>query len=308
MSSQQMQGLISIMSKMMEQGGMARFSGQIDPVRLRTTIETAQKGMPLEPGVSYHADELGGVEAECCMPENAREDAVILYIHGGGLVCGNAFTSRGFGGMLAGETKIPVYTISYRLAPEHTYPAGSDDCMEAYMALKERYSDIPVFLIGESGGAYYSLITSIQARDKGVEQPAGMILYSPVGSFDQNMDRSGYGKNDITISEDGLAELRRMYCPDPEQWEDPYVSPLNADFEGLCPAYIVWDEDELLAADGEQILAKLRESGSDVMSDSYPECFHAFATTGRGTPESAEVLAKTVGFIEGKIPVRSFAE
>ena len=151
MASQQMEQLKAVMKQMMEHGG--KFDGKTDPLNMRTVIEASQARMPTEPGVTFTPDTLGGVEAERCASGNARTDALILYIHGGGLICGNAFTSRGYGSMLAGETNIPVYTISYRLAPEHIFPAAVDDCFNAYADILKREPGIPVFLIGESGGA-----------------------------------------------------------------------------------------------------------------------------------------------------------
>lgn len=58
--------------------------------------------------------------------------------------------------MLAGESKLPVYAFSYRLAPENKFPEAVDDCFAAYKAIQEKHPDKPVFLIGESGGAYLS--------------------------------------------------------------------------------------------------------------------------------------------------------
>lgn len=70
--------------------------------------------------------------------------------------------------MLAGETKIPVYAFSYRLAPEDKFPAAVDDCFTAYQAILKKHPGKPVFLIGESGGSIsLLLVTAMKARDNG---------------------------------------------------------------------------------------------------------------------------------------------
>jgi acetyl esterase/lipase len=296
-----MQGLIGMMGQMMQQGGMPKFDGEINPARLRGIIEAAQAGMPAEPGVTFKADTLGGIEAELCVPENAREDAVILYIHGGGLVCGNAFTARGYASMLAGAAKIPVYTNSYRLAPEHPYPAAVDDCFNAYADILKRRPNIPVFLIGESGGAYLCLTTTLKAKAAGLKLPAGIIPYSPVIDFSESIDRSANEGKDITVTSFGLKSLRALYCPDSSRWKEPYVSPLYGDYAGFPPMLLAWDADETLAADSEKLVEVAKLAGVEVQYKAYPGCFHAFATAGRGTPESAEVLADTLVFIEKHI-------
>ena len=69
-----------------------------------------------------------------------------------------------------------------------------------------------------------------------------------------------------------------------------------ADYTGMCPMLLAWDESESLAKDSEALAA-----GVEVQAKSYPDCFHAFATTGRGTPESYEVLRDTIAFFEAHI-------
>jgi acetyl esterase/lipase len=64
---------------------------------------------------------------------------------------------------------------------------------------------------------------------------------------------------------------------------------------------LAWDADETLAADSEKLVELAKAAGVEVRYKAYPGCFHAFAPTGRGTPESAEVLANTVAFIGERI-------
>lgn len=301
MASVQMEGLKVVMQQMMARGLAAKFDGDIDPERLRSVIQAAQANMPTEPGVTFAPCELGGVECELSIPENARADAVILYIHGGGLICGNARTSRGYASLLAGETKLPVYSLSYRLAPEYTCPAAIDDCFAVYRAVLEAHPGKPVFLIGESGGAYLSITTTLKARDSGVRMPAGVIPYSPPLEFSGHLDRHHPKNQDFTVSPDGLDGLGRMYYADESQQTDPYATPYYADYHGFAPTYLVWDESESLAVDAEFLRDKLIAAGVEVTAEGYPDCFHAFPTSGRGTPESAQVLVKTVNFINDHI-------
>lgn len=301
MASAQMEGLKAIMQQMMARGFAAKFDSDIDPNRLRSVIQMAQANMPTEPGVTFEPCTLGGIEAELSVPENARTDAIIIYIHGGGLICGNAQTSRGYASMLAGETKIPVYSFSYRLAPEHKCPAAIDDCFAVYQAVLEKHPGLPVFLIGESGGAYLAITTTLKARDRGVTLPAGIIPYSPPVEFAGVLDRNHPNNKDFTVTPNGLDSLGRLYFEDESQYTDPYATPYYADYHDFPPTYLVWDESESLAVDAEILRDKLIAAGSDVQWNSYPDCFHAFPTSGRGTPESLDVLQKTVAFMSSHI-------
>lgn len=300
MASKEMEQLKIGMKMMMEKGFAVTFDGSMDPFTLRSTIQAAQERMPSEPGVTFTSEKFGDMDAELSVPQNAREDAVIVYIHGGGLICGNAASSRGYASMLAEETQIPVYAFSYRLAPENKFPAAVDDCFEAYRAILAKNPDKPIFLIGESGGGYLSIVTAMKARDNQITMPAGVIPYSPVIDMTGRLNRVREGNRDFTVTPESMEWLAALYCSKEER-TNPYVSPYLDDMHDMPPMLLAWDESETLSVDSEDIVAKLRKNGIECHAKSYPDCFHAFATTGRGTPESMEVLKDTVAFIQAHI-------
>lgn len=301
MASVQMEELKNVMKGMMERGLMPSFGSDIDPVRLRQVIEQAQANMPLLPNVTFLSEKFGEMDAELSMPEDNREDAILVYIHGGGLICGNAVTSRGYASMLANETKIPTYAFSYRLAPEHPYPAAVEDCFLAYKKILENNPDKPIFLIGESGGAYLCITTALKARDNGVKMPAAIVPYSPLIDLSNAFERMRENNKDFTVKQEFLPSLQQLYAPDPKVRKEIYVSPYYDDFHDMCPIFLAWDTTETLAIDSEIIMEKAKTMGIEVAGKGYDDCFHAFATAGRGTPESSEVLDNTIAFIEARI-------
>ena len=296
MASQEMEQLKIGMKMMMERGFAPKFDGELDAMQLRSVIQAATSHMAIEPGVVFRPCTLGGIEAEWSVPENAREDVIVIYIHGGGLVCGNAETSRGYAGMLAGESRFPVLSFSYRLAPENKYPAAVEDCMAVYQAVLSEYPDLPVFLIGESGGAYLSIITALKAKADGLKLPAGIVPYSPPIDFTGAINRRFPGNKDFTVTPEGLDWLGKLYVGEGQDLKDPYISPYYGDYSGMCPILLAWDESESLAKDSEALRDKAQAAGVEVVWKSYPDCFHAFATTGRGTPESYEIMKDTIAF------------
>lgn len=298
MASVQMEQLKVAMKMMMKKGLAPTFDGSVDPIHLRHVVQAAQERMETEPRITFISKKFGEMDAEISMPKDAREDAVIVYIHGGGLICGNAFSSRGYASMLADETKLPVYAFSYRLAPEDPFPAAVEDCFEAYKIIEAENPHRPIFLIGESGGAYLSIVTAMKARDNGVRMPAGVIPYSPVIDMSNSYERMREGNTDFTVTPNGMKWLARIYCPDEKEVKNIYVSPYYDDFHGMPPMFLAWDEGETLAIDSEIVVEKLKAQGIKYQAKAYPGCFHAFATTGRGTPESMEILENTVKFID----------
>ncbi len=252
--------------------------------------------MPVERGVTFLSDTFGGVETECAVPEGERGDAAVLYSHGGGLICGDAKTSRGYASLLAAETGYPVYSYSYRLAPENPYPAALDDAMAVYREVAARHPGKSLFLLGESSGGSLSLGMGLKARDQGLVMPRGIIVYSPILDLTGALDRRFPGNCDPAVSPEGLARLAELTCKKEER-KDPYVSPYYADFAGLCPIFVAWDESETLSVDASLVEKKARKAGVPVTAEHFPDCFHAFPISGRSTEEGRKVLRDTVAFM-----------
>jgi len=297
-ASKEMENQKLIMKKMMAAGFAPKFDGSMDLLHLRSIVQAAQERMPTEPGVEFLPRTYGGIEAEISMPEGAKDDYIVVYIHGGGLICGNAFSSRGYASMLAGESKHPVISFSYRLAPEYPFPAAVEDCFAAYQDILVEFPDKPIYLIGESGGGYLCITTVMKCRDNGVKLPTAIVPYSPPIELFGVLNRNFEGNEDFVVTPDTLTKsLCGQYLMAEDQG-NIYAEPYYDDFHGFCPVFIAWDENETLSVDCNVIVERLKKQGSEVEYLSYPHCFHAFATTGRGTPESYEIMKNTINFFE----------
>lgn len=307
MASEQMENLKQVMTQMISAGFTPKFDGRLDPFHLRSVVRAAQEQMATEPGVSFLQKKYAGIEAEWSIPDSAQNDYLIFYIHGGGFICGDAFTSRGYASVLAKESGRKVLSVSYPLSPEHPYPAAVDACFAVYQAVIHEYPRLPVFLIGESAGACLSAVTAIKARDAGISQPAGIALYSCPIDFSGMIDRDFPGNQDFTITPNGLNALAELYCKTDER-KNPYVSPYFANYTGLCPVFLAWDENESLAKDSEELLKKAEAAGVNIVWKSYPNCFHAFATAGKGTPESYAVMKETVAFFDAQAQLHDHSQ
>lgn len=126
-----------------------------------------------------------GVRLRICIPEVQVTNAALLWIHGGGLVTGNAAQDDAFCAGTARELGIVVVSTEYRLAPEFPYPAGLDDCSSAWVWLQEtaqqlRIDPQRVAVGGQSagGGLAASLVQRI--RDTGGVQPVAQWLFCPM--------------------------------------------------------------------------------------------------------------------------------
>ena len=130
--------------------------------------------------VTVDTVKVGNITCAMLSPKDELSNGVILYLHGGGYVAGNLDYACGFASVLAVRCGIRVFTVEYRLAPEHPYPAALDDAMDAYgYLLSGGYEPSRIALCGDSagGGLCYALCQKL--RDKGRTLPAGIIAISP---------------------------------------------------------------------------------------------------------------------------------
>jgi len=108
------------------------------------------------------------------------DQGVILYLHGGGYVACSAATHRPITAALARLAHRRVFSLDYRLAPEHPFPAALDDAVAAYRWLLRQGVDAgAVALAGDSAGGGLVLATLLRARDEALPLPAAAVCFSP---------------------------------------------------------------------------------------------------------------------------------
>ena len=213
------------------------------------------------------------------IPKDERREGVILYLHGGGYVCGNLEYAKGFGSMLAEQTGTRVFCAAYRLAPEHPFPAAVEDAVESYRYLLSKgYGPEHITLCGESagGGLCYSLC--LKLKELGMALPCGILAISPwvdlTGSgesYETNQER------DFSLSRELLDAFASRYT---EDRTDPLASPIFGDLTGMPPVLIFAGADEILRSDGESLHEKLLAAGAKSRLIIRPDRWHAYVVYG----------------------------
>ena len=263
---------------------------------LRENTENFSRWLPVVKNVKFKTESLAGHESELADPGTPREDAIIVHIHGGGFVSGSAKSSRSFTALLAKQANSKVFSLDYRLAPEHTFPAAVNDCFEQYHDLVNQYPERKIVLIGESAGGMLVIAIALIARDRGMKAPACVVANAPGADLTRDVDRPKMNDTDLILSHQAIKKVGELYCP--EGAKNPYASPRFADYHDFPPLRIVWDAGEHLSFDCRILAKKARQAGVIVDQKEYQNAFHAFQILGKFLPEAKKDIQMSIAFME----------
>ncbi len=221
---------------------------------------------------------IAGVPCDVVYPLNPpAQERVLLYLHGGGFFVHLPRSYKRFAQRLAEAYGATVYLPAYRLAPEHRYPAATDDCLAVYRALLEDGVDpARLGVMGDSAGGNLTLVTLLRARDGQLALPACAIVISP--GADLTMSGQSYQSNaqaDPFIPLNALRQVVLQYV-DARDTKHPHVSPMLGDFTGLPPIQIVVGSTEVLLDASVGTAASCRAAGVDVLLQVWHQMPHVF--------------------------------
>ena len=210
---------------------------------------------------------------------------VYLHIHGGGWVLGSSHQQDVQLWNLANGAGVAVASVDYRLAPEHPFPAGPDDCEAVARWFVEGDGAAALgaparFVIGgESAGAHLAALTMLRLRDKEGRTPfsAANLVF---GACDLSMTPSQqrWGDRNLVLSTPIMAWFYDCFLPGltPEERRSPDVSPLYADLSGLPPALFTVGALDPLLDDSLFMAARWDAAGNETELLVYPDAVHGF--------------------------------
>ena len=212
----------------------------------------------------------------------AQPDGVFLHIHGGGFTYGSPREYDDFLRVIVDRMNLTVVSVDYRLAPEHPFPAGADDCEAAALWFLDHAADLgggPLFIGGESAGANLVVTTLLRLRDRhGLTPFAGAHLC--YGWYDLGLTPSmrNWGAESLVLSTPHSEWLAEGYAPGRTRDErrDPAVSPLHASLHDLPPTQFSVGTRDALVDDTMFLAARWWMAGNDTTLDVYPEGMHGF--------------------------------
>ena len=264
-------------------------------------------GLNPEPtGVSIEPRELSHCSAEWIRTGRST-DRVVLYFPGGAWVLRSPRTHRRIAAEVAKTANADVLLVFYRLAPEHPFPAGLDDCVEAYETLlSEGVAATRIVIGGDSAGGNLSLASLLVLRDSEITLPAGTFALSPCTdmSLKDGVLRVDGGDVDSLFPESSQGvdgDPRLQYAAGEEDVLDhPYASPIRGDLRGLCPLLLQVGGTEILLDHATVFADRARAAGVDAEVEVWEGQSHVWHTM--PLPESEQAYEHLGDFIRRCCP------
>jgi acetyl esterase len=237
----------------------------------------------------------GDLRLRILAPES-EATGVYLHIHGGGFAVGAADLQDVPLWELVEATGLCAVSVDYRLAPEHPYPAGPDDCEDAALwllehGLEELGAPNRLAIGGESAGAHLAALTLIRLRDRHAIRDAFRAANLVFGVFDLSgtPSRRRWGNRELVLSAPTMNWFEDAFLPgfDVEQRRDPDVSPLYADVSGLPPALFTVGTLDALLDDSLFMHARWQAAGNPAELRVYEEGVHGFVAFPIGIARTA---------------------
>lgn len=228
---------------------------------------------------AVRSTELEGVRVVELAPQaDIQEERALLYFHGGGYTLGEAEDGAVHG--LARASKLRAFSVEYRKAPEHAFPAAQEDALAVYRALGRRYGAANLVVAGCSAGGGLAISMLLRARELGLAMPAALLAVSPWLDLTQDGDSVTHTSPSLeplgSWEQAGLSEAARAYAGG-RSLRDPQLSPLYASFGGDFPqTYLSTGTRDWFLSPCAELARTLRRVGVRVELAVWEGLGHAF--------------------------------
>jgi acetyl esterase/lipase len=233
-----------------------------------------------------------------------RAESALVFFHGGGYVMGDLDGYDTLCRRICHDAEVQVFSVDYRLAPEHPAPAAVEDCCAVYDWVAGHAAELGVAadriaIGGDSAGGALAAVVAQWARDTGRPRPLLQVLLYPITEFDaRTRSRTLFAADHVLTSHDMDFFRARYVGGSTLAPTDVRVSPLlAADLSGLAPALVVTAGFDPLRDEGERYAAALAEAGVAVdlrPMGSMTHGFMNFSGLGGGVADSVAEVVSTL--------------
>jgi len=248
----------------------------------------------------------GEIPVRIYWPEDPATSAprpILLLFHGGGWTIGDMDTHENMSRFYCNEAGLIVINVDYRLAPEHKFPVGVEDCYAALTWAAQNADEIGgdatrIAVTGDSAGGNLSAALCLMARDRGGPAIAFQALTYPavdsrMDAYDIYPSRTEFAEG-YFLTRNDMDWLYEMYFADPKDASDTRCSPmLSTDLAGLPPALVVTAGFDPLRDEGKAYADRLAEAGVPVEHTCFETTIHGFYSFSGALEVGREGLALT---------------
>lgn len=228
----------------------------------------------------------------------------VLYLHGGGWVIGNLSSHDEICRWLANLANAVIVCPDYRLAPEHKFPAGLEDCAAALRFMAENAGELGIdptriAVAGDSAGGNLAAVLALLARDGLAPPLAAQILIYPNTDARQTADSYRRFGDGFGLTAATMAWFRDHYVRTPDDIADWRVSPLLASrLAGAAPAFVVIAGHDILADEGTAYAERLRAEGVPLVLRHWPGQIHGFVSMGRHILAARQAVSEAAAWLQ----------
>lgn len=229
----------------------------------------------------------------------------LIYLHGGGWVFGNIRTHMGAMCRLAELTGCRVLGVDYALAPDHPFPVGLNECTWAWRWLRSSLAHPgPWSISGDSAGANIALAMMLDLKSLGEPLPHLALLFYGVYSSDHGTESHRHcGSGRFGLSSQRMTWYRDQYLAGTSHSaNDPRVSPLHGDLEGLPPLFLNAAGLDPLHDDTTALVRKLGQTSTPFEFHRYEGVVHGFMQMASELPQAQKAFEDAASFLRARQP------
>jgi acetyl esterase len=296
---------IAAILSLLEQGGGGNLGGATIE-QARTYFDMSTVGLR-DPATLAHVRSVddatipgpaGEIPIRIYRPDVDGDVPTMAFFHGGGFAIGSIATHEDHARMICRDVGIVVVSVDYRLAPEHPFPAGFEDCLAATRWVGDNVASLGgdperIVVGGDSAGGNFSAAVALATRESGPKLAAQFLIYPGV-DFAEDADYPSRLENaeGYFLTLEDMIWFSNHYLPDGVDHNDPRASPIRAeDLSGAAPAVIGTAEFDPLRDEGEAYAKALADAGVEVRLQRYDGLIHGFFGMGPYSAAAAAAVA-----------------
>ena len=236
--------------------------------------------------------------------EHREPGPVLVFFHGGGFVLGDLETHEPFCAEIARRLDMPVVAVDYRLAPEHPWPAGAEDCIAAARWIAASPETLGrqttgLVLAGDSAGGNLAIVTSLSLRD----DPAPVAVLAQWPIYPAADPAKGYPSyhdfgEGYLLTKDGMRWFDGCYLADESDWR---YSPLVKSQAGMPPTLVITASLDPIRDQCRAYAAATAQAGVPTMFLEAEGNIHGFINLRKAIPSSNEDIGRCIAMLKTMI-------